>query len=47
MMKNQISINIKFDLGFEEGKTSKDGNEKLEIKEEKKSINQEKSSYAR
>lgn len=47
LLKSQRSPNIKFDLGFEEGQTSKDANEKLEIKEEKKPINQEKSSYAR
>jgi len=47
MLKNQRSLYIKFGLGFEEGKPSKYVNEKLEIKEEKKSINQAKPSYAR
>jgi len=40
-------LNIKFILGFEEGKTSKDANKKLEIKEEKKLVNQAKPYYAR
>lgn len=32
MLKSQRSPNIKFILGFEEGHTSKDANEKSEIK---------------
>ena len=47
MLKSQRSPNIKFGLGFEEGQTSKDANEILEIKEEKQLVNQQKPSYAR
>lgn len=47
MLESQISPNIKFVLGFEEGKTSEYADKKLEIKEEKKLVNQAKSFYAR
>ena len=40
MLKNQISPNIKFGLGVEEGQTSKDVNKKSEIKKEKELVNQ-------
>jgi len=47
ILKNQRSPSIKFGLGFEEGQTSKDVDNKLEIKEEKKPVNQEKPSSTR
>lgn len=45
ILKSQISPNIKFGLVFEEGQTSKDADKKLEIKKEKKLINQGKPCY--
>jgi len=47
ILKNQRSLSIKFGLGFEEGKTSKDADKKSKIKEEKKPVNQEKPSHTR